>query len=57
MLKGTLKDSQVNSNDETKDGIASLWNDLTFDDTQGFFHNWVSHFAYAIKNGVKYTRE
>jgi hypothetical protein len=35
MLKGILRDRDFNLNDEIEEAIASVWNDLTFDDLHG----------------------
>jgi hypothetical protein len=38
MLKGILSDREFASNDETGEGVALGWNDLTFNDVQSDFH-------------------
>jgi hypothetical protein len=51
MLKGILKDPEFNSSDEIEETFAAAWNDVTFSDVQGVFHNWRSRLAWVIKNG------
>jgi hypothetical protein len=40
-----MKDREFRWNDEIEEAIASTWNDLTFDDLQCVFHNWMSRLA------------
>jgi hypothetical protein len=42
MMKKIVTNSGFNSNDEIEEAIASAGNDLTFDDVQGFCHNWIN---------------
>jgi hypothetical protein len=42
MLKGILKDREFHSHDETEEMITMTWNDLTFDEVQSVFHNWIN---------------
>jgi hypothetical protein len=44
-LKEILKDREFNSSDEIEEAIADAWNDLTFDDVQSVFQNWMSRLA------------
>jgi hypothetical protein len=39
VLKGLLTDRESNSNDEIQELIASVWNELPFDDVQSTFRN------------------
>jgi hypothetical protein len=42
MLKGILKDREFHLHDETEEAITMAWNDLTFDEAQSVFHNWMN---------------
>jgi hypothetical protein len=39
MLKGVLKDLELNSSDEIEEASANIWDELTFDEGQSVFHN------------------
>jgi hypothetical protein len=39
--------SRVSSNDEIEDAIAQIWNDLTFDDVQNVFRDWIRGLAWV----------
>jgi hypothetical protein len=49
MLKEILMDREFTSSNESEDAIAMAWNDLTFDDTQSVFRNWMSRLALVIE--------
>jgi hypothetical protein len=51
MLKGILKDRNFHSHDEIDEGITMAWNDLTFDEIQSVFHNWMNRLKWVIENG------
>jgi hypothetical protein len=51
MLKGILKDRDFHSHDEIKEVITMAWNDLTFDEVQSVFQNWVNRLRWVIENG------
>jgi hypothetical protein len=51
MLKGILKDRELHSHDETEEMITMTWNDLTFDEVQSVFHNWINRLRWVIENG------
>jgi hypothetical protein len=55
ILKGILKDREFHLNDEVEKGIASAWNDLTFNDVQSVFHNWMNPLARVMRNSAEYT--
>jgi hypothetical protein len=42
MLKGILKDQEFHAHDEIEEAITMAWNDLTFDEVQSIFHNWMN---------------
>jgi hypothetical protein len=45
MSKGILKDRWGLSSHEIEEAIPSLWNDLTFDEVQSVFRNWMRRLA------------
>jgi hypothetical protein len=45
MLGQILKDRKFSSSDEIEDSIAQVWNDLTFDDVQSVFRDWIRGLA------------
>jgi hypothetical protein len=51
MLKGILKDREFHSHDEIEEAITMVSNDLTFDEVQSVFHNWMNRLRWVIKNG------
>jgi hypothetical protein len=57
MLKGILKDREFASSEEIEVAIAGVWNDLTSDDMQSVFPNWMSRLSWVIENGGEYIPE
>jgi hypothetical protein len=57
MLKGILKDQEFHWHDEIEEAITMAWNDLTFDEVQSVFHNWVNRLRWAIENAGEYITE
>jgi histone-lysine N-methyltransferase SETMAR len=57
MLKGILKDEEFHSHDEIEEAITMAWNDLTFDEGQSVFHNWMNRLRRVIENGGQYITE
>jgi hypothetical protein len=51
MLKGILKDREFHSHDEIEKAITMAWTDLTFDEVQSVFHNWMNRFRWFFENG------
>jgi hypothetical protein len=51
MLKGVLKGRKFNSSDEIEEGITKVWDELTFDEVESVFHNWMSGLAWILENG------
>jgi hypothetical protein len=45
MLKGVLKDRELNSNNEIEEVITKVWDKFTPNEVQSVFHNWTSSFA------------
>jgi hypothetical protein len=50
-------DEEFNSSDEIEEGITGIWDDLTFDNAQNVFQNWMSRLAWAIENGGEHARK
>jgi hypothetical protein len=57
MLKGVLKDRKFNSRDEIEEAIRKVSIELTFDEVQNVFHNWMNRLICVIKNGGGYIIE
>jgi hypothetical protein len=57
ILKGILKDRELHSRDETEKVITMVWNDLTFDEVQSVFHNWMNRLSWVIENRGEYITE
>jgi hypothetical protein len=57
MLKKVLRDRGSSSSDEIGDAIAQVWNDLTFDDVQNVFQDWIRHLAWVAENDRESIRE
>jgi hypothetical protein len=45
------------SSNKTKDTIAKVWNEFTFDEVQRVFHNWMNRFASVIESGGEHIIE
>jgi hypothetical protein len=57
MLKGIQTDQEFNSSDEIEEAITRIWDDLTFDNVQSIFQNWISCPAWVIENRGEYSHE
>jgi hypothetical protein len=57
MLKGILNDREFHSLDEIEGAITMTRNDLTFDQVQSVFHNWMNRLRWVIENGGEYITE
>jgi hypothetical protein len=57
MLKRVLKDREFNSSGEIKEAITNIWAELTFDQVQSVFYNWMSHLAWIVENGGEHMIE
>jgi hypothetical protein len=57
MLKGILKDREFHSHEEIEEKMRMAWNDLTFDEVQSVFHNWMNRLRWVIGNGGEYITE
>jgi hypothetical protein len=50
MSKQIPRDREFSSSDEIEEGIAQIWNDLTFDDVQSVFHDWIQRLVWVAAN-------
>jgi histone-lysine N-methyltransferase SETMAR len=57
MLKQILRDREFSPSDEIEDAVEQVWNDLTFDDIQSVFRNWIRRLAWVAENNEEYIRE
>jgi hypothetical protein len=57
MLKGILKDREFHSHDKIEEATPMAWNDLTFNEVQSVFHNWMNRLRWATENGGEYIIE
>jgi hypothetical protein len=51
MMKGVLKDRKFDSSSKIEQTITKAGNELTFDDVQSVFYNWMSRLAWVVENG------
>jgi hypothetical protein len=56
-LKGILKDGEFHSHDEIEEAIMVAWNDLTFEDGQSIFYDWMRRLAAVIEHEGGYILE
>jgi hypothetical protein len=54
VLKGVLKDRGSNSSDDIEEAIARVWDELTFDEGQTVFHNWMGRLGWVIEDEREY---
>jgi hypothetical protein len=57
MLKGVLKNREFHSHDEIEEAIMMARNDLTFDEVQAVFRNWMNRLRWVIENGGEHITE
>jgi hypothetical protein len=57
VLEGILKNHRFHSSDEIEGAVPKVLDDLTFEDVQRVFHNWMNCSAWAIMNDGEYTLE
>jgi hypothetical protein len=55
MSKEMTKNHRFHLNGEIEEVTASGSNDLTFDDMQKVFHNWMNRVEWVTKNGGEST--
>jgi hypothetical protein len=52
-----MKDREFHSHDKIEEAIPVAWNDLTFEDVQSVFYNWMRRLALVIENEGEYLLE
>jgi hypothetical protein len=52
-----MKDGEFHSHEEIEEAITVAWNDLTFEDVQSTFYNWMRHLAWVIEHEGEYILE
>jgi hypothetical protein len=57
LLKGILMDHEFTSSDEIEEAITTTWNDLTLDDMQSVYRNWLRGRAWIIENAGEFVHE
>jgi histone-lysine N-methyltransferase SETMAR len=57
LLKGIMKDRKFQSHEEIEGVIMVPWNDLTFEDGQSFFYDWMRRLAWVIEHEGWYILE
>jgi hypothetical protein len=57
LLKGMIKDREFHSHEGIKEAIPVGWDDLTFDDVQSIFRDWMGRLAWVIEHEGEYLLE
>jgi hypothetical protein len=57
MLKQILRGRELSSSDEIDDAIVQVWNDLTFDEVQTVFRNWIWRLVWVSENDGEHIGE
>jgi transposase len=57
VLKGIMKDRKFHSHEDIKEAISVAWNDLTFEDVQSIFYDWMRRLAWVIEHDGEYIHE
>jgi hypothetical protein len=57
MLKQILTDREFSWSDDIEDTIVQVWNELTFDDVQIVFRDWIRRLAWVAENDGEYMTE
>jgi hypothetical protein len=54
MLKGVWKDREFNSSNEIAEAVMKVWDEVTFDEMQSVFHDWMIRLAWVFETGGGY---
>jgi transposase len=54
ILKQKMKERVFQSEEQILATITERWNELTFEDIQRVFHNWMEHLIWVIANSGEY---
>jgi hypothetical protein len=57
LLKGMMKDREFHSHEEIEEAITVAWNDLTFEDVQSIFYDWMGRLTWVIEHEGEYILE
>jgi hypothetical protein len=57
LLKGIMKRREFHSHEEIEEAITVAWNDLTVEDVQSIFYDWMRRLAWVIKHEGEYILE
>jgi predicted metal-dependent enzyme (double-stranded beta helix superfamily) len=57
MLEHILRDRDFSLRDEIEDVITQAWNNLTFDDVQSVFTDWIRRVAWLAEDYGEYMSE
>jgi hypothetical protein len=52
-----MKDRQFHSHDDIEEAITVAWDDLTFEEVQSIFYDWMRRLAWVIQHKGKYILE
>jgi hypothetical protein len=52
-----MKDRDFHSQDEIEEAITVAWNDLTFEDVQSVFYDWMRRLVWVIEHEREYILE
>jgi hypothetical protein len=52
-----MKDHEFHSHDAIEEAITVAWNDLTFEDVQSIFYDWMRRLTWVIENEGEYIFE
>jgi hypothetical protein len=50
MLEEVLKGREFKLSHEIEEVIEKVWDELTFNEVQSVFHNWIGRLAWAFEN-------
>jgi hypothetical protein len=54
MLKHKMKEREIQSQPVILSTVAKMWNDLTFEDVQSLFQEWMAGLTWVIGNNGEY---
>jgi histone-lysine N-methyltransferase SETMAR len=54
ILKQKMKERVFQSEEQNLAAVTKSWNELTFEDIQRVFHNWMERLIWGIANSGKY---
>jgi hypothetical protein len=52
-----MKDGEFHSHEEIEEAITMAWNDLTFEDVQSIFYDWMCPLAWVTEHEGEYILE